>query len=75
VDIQYAVESLQNIYIEKCNIRGEIELNGESEPLNDRLAILEGRWIGTLRNLGPLDLISNAHIQPSTKFFLMNLKI
>jgi hypothetical protein len=62
-EIQYVVESLQNIYIEKCNIRGEIELNGESELLTDRLAILEGRWIGTLRNLGPLEDLNELDLQ------------
>jgi hypothetical protein len=53
------VASLHGIYIEKCNLRGAIEINGEDDDINNRLALLDLSWGHHVRELGDLNELNN----------------
>jgi hypothetical protein len=69
VNLEETVGVLQGIYINLCNLRGEVELNGENGPVRDRITELEHQWTGTIRLLGNLNELNNLELQCSPTTF------
>jgi hypothetical protein len=61
-NLQRVVGRLHGLYLEKCNIRGEMEINGENEELKDRLTVLDASWIHTVRELRDLEELNNLEL-------------
>jgi hypothetical protein len=67
--IQDTVAILQGYYIELCNLRGEIEINGENEYATEQINKLKGLWTQTARGLGELDELNYLALQCSHTTF------
>jgi hypothetical protein len=57
------------IYLEKCNLRGEIEINGETDLITDRLTNLEADWVRSVRELGDLAELNDLELSCSDTTF------
>jgi len=68
-NIEATVGELQGIYIDLCNLRGEIELNGENDFVRERINGLEQQWTRSVRRLGDLNELNNLELQCSPTTF------
>ena len=68
--LQEALGVLQGLYINKCNMRMEQELNGTSIELEENINNVENEWVNMLRRMGDLTLLNFHDLQCSaTTFF------
>jgi len=67
--IQNTVGTLQRLYIDLCNLRGEIEINGPNDIVTDRITELSLQWTNTVRGLGDLNELNDLELQCSPTTF------
>ncbi len=68
-NVNNTVRVLQALYIDLCNLRGEIEINGPNDMVRDRISELERQWTVELRLLGNLEELNNLELQCSPTVF------
>ncbi len=68
-NLSRVVGVLQGIYLEKCNLRGEAEINGETEFITDRLSQLDAEWTRAVRDLGDLNELNDLELTCSDTTF------
>ncbi len=69
VNIDNTVRILQALYIDLCNLRGEIAINGPNDMVRDRISDLERQWTGEVRTLGNLEDLNNLELQCTPTVF------
>ncbi len=52
-----------------CNLRGEIEINGDDDQILERLSVLDEEWIRTVRELGDLEDLNEQELSCSDTTF------
>jgi hypothetical protein len=68
-NVDHTVRVLQALYIDLCNLRGEIDINGPNDMIRDRISELERQWTGEVRLLGNLEELNNLELQCSPTVF------
>jgi hypothetical protein len=68
-NVDHTVRVLQALYIDLCNLRGEIDINGPNDMVRDRISELERQWTGEVRLLGNLEELNNLELQCSPTMF------
>jgi exonuclease III len=69
LNVEETVRILHAIYIDLCNLRGELEINGVNEQVQERISEMEEEWTRTVRRLGNLEELNDLELQCSPTVF------